>query len=36
MEDACIHIEHFPNQNHHLFAVLDGHGGTPPLNQDQK
>jgi serine/threonine protein phosphatase PrpC len=35
MEDAAIHELAFPN-NHALFAVFDGHGGTRWVKQDLK
>jgi serine/threonine protein phosphatase PrpC len=31
MEDASIHINNFPNKNHYLFGIFDGHGGKTSL-----
>ena len=36
MEDAGIHINNFPTNNHYLFGIFDGHGGTFIYNQDLK
>ena len=36
MEDASIHLNGFPKNNHYLFGIFDGHGGKIILNQVPK